>query len=261
MNTHNTRPAFSLIEVLITAGVIAVLLGVLVPTLGATRQQAMGVREVVNVREMSFAVTLYGGQHDDSPPVMCRPEYNTGYGTDYQVVSIRGAQVRMGWFTTPYQFHLMFSPSLPFDTLIAPGNHWGDDLLDAYGTAQEWNDYALTTTLYAAPSYWDRQRQSGPEQFGAQRLGRIEFPSNKGLLMQIADYSSQTAELGLGGIWPAGTLCPVAWADGSAGRVDLTTLEPGEPSGWAWGADPPPSMLDSGPTIMQTKDGVLGFDR
>ncbi len=60
-----TRHGFTLIELLVVIAVIAVLMGVLLPTLGRVRKQARGSACQSNLRQLCLAMNLYTLDHDD----------------------------------------------------------------------------------------------------------------------------------------------------------------------------------------------------
>jgi prepilin-type N-terminal cleavage/methylation domain-containing protein/prepilin-type processing-associated H-X9-DG protein len=57
------RSAFTLVELLVVIGIIALLLGILMPSLGAARGQARAVACMSNVRQISVAAQMYVQDH------------------------------------------------------------------------------------------------------------------------------------------------------------------------------------------------------
>ena len=58
------RPAFSLVEVLVSIGLIALLMSILVPTLGRARGQAKSVACMGRLRQLGLAFQAYGGDYE-----------------------------------------------------------------------------------------------------------------------------------------------------------------------------------------------------
>lgn len=75
----NTRPAFSLIELLIVVAIIALLTAILVPALSLARQSAQQTVCATNLRGLGLANFLYAGGHDGFF-VPGAPDINDGFG-------------------------------------------------------------------------------------------------------------------------------------------------------------------------------------
>src|SRR5439155_17864709 len=60
---RNPSRAFTLVELLVVIGIIAVLIGVLLPALNKARQAAQTAACLSNVRQMVTASTLFAGDH------------------------------------------------------------------------------------------------------------------------------------------------------------------------------------------------------
>ncbi len=64
-----SRRAFTLVELLVVIGIIALLIGILIPTLGRARDAAARTASLSNLRELSTAMRIYATENKDACPL------------------------------------------------------------------------------------------------------------------------------------------------------------------------------------------------
>ncbi|MEM9419225.1 MAG: prepilin-type N-terminal cleavage/methylation domain-containing protein [Planctomycetota bacterium] len=154
----NHRPAFTLIELLVVISIIAILIGILLPALGASRKAARNVVCQSNLRSIHQLIHVYANDFDQNIPVGYRAGRFQFNANVYSGFASRF--VLYGWL---HEYGLMETPEAfycPFETsegqsFDSPTNPWppgtpGQNVLVSYGMAplaQIPDDPATATNL------------------------------------------------------------------------------------------------------------------
>jgi len=229
---------FTLIELLVTVVVIAILIGILLPSLGAARRSAKVSRHLSNTRQLLVALNTYAGEFQDRFPAVLA---GSGEDTDPMGQPIAGSSL-------PPQSYLVRNTVFWTDPLYRSGHDLPAE--GFFGPPDELNPirrthYLLTGTAFAEPEVFvDDPDDVGPL-MRVQRLSRTRHPGSKGYL--LVTHSDG---------WPAdrADLDPVlaGLGDGSASRRIPRADALGDPNGNAIG-------MPSWP-VLWTRNGLEGRD-
>ena len=141
---RSRSPAFTLIELLVVIAIIAILAGMLLPALAKAKEKGKSANCISNLRQMSIAANVYGGDHDGR------------YAFTFQV---RGDNViRRAWFNflQPYQqtTNLILCPSKTKKFKEALANYPSDQQDKAI------SNYSANFALGGCdwPNVWDKSQ-------------------------------------------------------------------------------------------------------
>jgi prepilin-type N-terminal cleavage/methylation domain-containing protein/prepilin-type processing-associated H-X9-DG protein len=122
-----TLRAFTLVELLVVVGIIAVLIGILLPTLGRARESARRAQCLSNLRQTSLAFRFYALNNRDQVPLGYR--VNTKQFNSMVYSSTAARLVLFGWLYTegymkPPQVFFCPSENDPRSMFATPDNPW-----------------------------------------------------------------------------------------------------------------------------------------
>jgi len=96
------RPAFTLVELLVVIGIIAVLIGILLPVLGRARQAASAIACQANLKELGIALNLYAVANKGSLP----PGFYTATPIPPSTITVvRWVDLLMGTLSSKYGYN------------------------------------------------------------------------------------------------------------------------------------------------------------
>lgn len=244
------RHGLTIVEVLVAIAIIAVLIGILVPVIGAARRKAEGVSTTSMMRQASAALSMYGGDYRDAFPYLATPSQPDA------PIRVRGYTIaRGGYFGIQTKFWTAlivpdYLEVLPQATALNDRNPSSLALGPADGEGLYTSRYWLTHATHAAPAYWEDEPSADPALLRGMMLTDVVYPGQKGTLLDVragafAEQNDQNEER---------DIAYIGLADGSArsehwsGLIDagrFVQLKPHGAVGWP---------------VLSTRSGLSGID-
>jgi prepilin-type N-terminal cleavage/methylation domain-containing protein len=172
--------AFTLVELLVVIGIVAVLMAILIPALGSARASARKIACMSNLRQIGVAVHVYANDNHGNipfgpkaPPFLSPTNMYPSTGTPTSLISLdSGAPVGLGLLLREYlskQPKILFCPA-PDQRVSA------DDELAKVGTAQAQCSYyyrhASVTRMFDNRDAPDSRYQIALSNLGKNRKGQ-----------------------------------------------------------------------------------------
>jgi prepilin-type N-terminal cleavage/methylation domain-containing protein len=259
---HRLCTGFTLVEILVALGVLAVIIAMLIPAIVATRRSGLRSQSLVQCKGIAMGLFAYANDYSDLPPAIFRPQVQF-LNVDPAQEWTDGVVTRRGfWFTNSYSYPAALRPFAPGLNTISPRTP--DEVIKQLPPGVT-NHYLLTETLYAAPALFTLSAPV-PSLLKPQEISKVTYPSRKGLLQQVEVYFEPKARddsspNGVRSHWAStNVLGAIAWADASASMEYQGLLQPGISNPYD------PLWFDSGGfstpiPILRTREGIFGVDR
>jgi prepilin-type N-terminal cleavage/methylation domain-containing protein len=144
MGPPRNKRGFTLVELLIVVGIIAVLIGLLMPSLTKAREAARRTQCLSNLRQVSYAFRFYALSNRDQVPLgyrAGRKQFNSMvYSATSHKLVLFGWLYRVGLMKPPEMF---FCPSNndPQSMLDTPSNPWPPGAEDDPAAPQVYSGY------------------------------------------------------------------------------------------------------------------------
>jgi prepilin-type processing-associated H-X9-DG protein/prepilin-type N-terminal cleavage/methylation domain-containing protein len=181
--TSSRRRAFTLVELLVVIGIIAVLVGILLPALNRAREAGQAAQCLSNLRQMNLALVMYAQAHRGYlPPTSC---------TGNLTLNIEGADrlVAVRWYGGVYGPGV--SPNITNGTFYGPASplapYWGTASLAGCPSFQHVRDVfrpGYGPTSYAYSDY--AGRSAIPPVAVGQKLSKFRNASRKAVFWDSA---------------------------------------------------------------------------
>ncbi len=171
MNYKHKNSGFTLVELLVVVSIIALLVSILLPSLGGARQMTLRVLCAGNMRQIDLAMNMYLHDYNDTYPCAQDPVSSDPYYWLWMGRGWRG-------FVKPF-FNTKVTKDNP-SVLFCPGDQAEKDKYEA-------TSYAYSMSFYHSPEQIDAMNAtadtySNPQPFVAQQVGNVAQPSAKILL-------------------------------------------------------------------------------
>lgn len=245
------RTGFTLVESLAVIGVLLVIASLALPAIRSTRATAKRATSVARIRELGLALVAYSETNRGLVPAVFAPKYRGAVGPWEEVSTPNGQRIQGAWFANGVFFYLPLDFENP-EVLSAPDAPLERRIVD----------YKVADAYYAAPEYWNRRTQRGPQQWRAQRIADTQFPSQKGFMRQFTVYTVNGREAsGFPACCTGNLRAAVLWADLSATDENQSLLRNGEPNFWHHGLSGALPLWANGVPVENTLNGIQGIDR
>lgn len=212
------RRGFTILELIVTISVIAMLIGFSAPLLGAARSRAMQAATLSNLRQCGQVLGVYSADWRGSFPAFLDPS-------------------RSRWTIEV----LSQGVSFEIEKYFLAGMLWNVALADAYFDGRPTHEvfypaeqvsrdgpggtpFVLPCAYFADPAFWRLETRTGREQYRATFHHQVTYPSQKLLLVGI---HAMLLEDGPARVSGRMAMVPSARVDGSAGQALEADHEPG----------------------------------
>lgn len=233
------RGGFTLIELLVVVAIIATLLAILLPSLGAAREQAKATLCLSNLRQTGIGFSYYSDDQNGIYPAAIDP---VDPNVDYWLWMGRGFRRFVGPYLVPD-----IDAENP-TVLVCPSDKTNPDefertsyaySLSFYHSVEQINGISSITQTYGKGSNTEALRENPV----GQSVGDVRWPAGKILAGEWEAYHKPFDEDG--GWWSTKGLRQYLFPDGHASKHDAENIEE------ANNGLPDPSV---------TIDGIRGFD-
>ncbi len=182
---RRARPprAFTLVELLVVVGIIALLVGILLPSLARARAQARFIRCKANLRAQLAAHQAYANDHRGAKPPLLRV---TPFRTQFDFAS-----PDVQWDGVPVGHGLLLGRYLEIESLLCPSEAMADDA-DRDRSAWEQRDARPVRSGSSYVYYWRRVPDPAHANYAAYATGvTYQFAGRDGRDALVMDINAE----------------------------------------------------------------------
>jgi type II secretory pathway pseudopilin PulG len=241
--------AYTLVEILVCIGIVALLIGILAPALGKMRDQSNEMVSAVNLRSIGQMFEMYIGQSKGLYPA---PVPGQAYQTPYPNI-----QTSIPHWQASNQWPNLFATDYPWEeynqVFLAPGAERNVDLQPIMRTI--FPSFQYSASFLGQPKIWSEVDFPVTEWERLERGVRqsmVRYPSGKALMWDVEmPYIRRLLERDQFNNLLEKT--PILFADQHVESRIPAEANPGV-TNWA------PSAAHAHPFLHNTRDGVFGRD-
>lgn len=165
----------TLLELVVAIVIIALLIGILLPTVINVRAKSVQINCLANLRTMSTLVQVYAGENADSPPSWV--ERGVAYESDPSRWQEFASQGSTTFEHAKWLGYTDFKPDSA--SQYCPANTWHPEMYHTVASS----DYRISSSFYIRPAYLDPNLPAsawyGKLGAGVQRFHSVRYPSDK----------------------------------------------------------------------------------
>lgn len=238
------RTGLTLLDTILTIGIISLLVSITIPALSRTKLQATNAASLSNMRTHGQTLNLYSFDHQDTLPYLTDPN------ADLTVLRGGGFSIAIEFFwVTEYWF------------IGLTDNYYSgtrDRDLFSYPAESIGHIYQYSSTLYTKPEYWKPASRTDHTQWKPVKITQATYPSAKAAFTEFAELPNQSPLPTWSQIPTQGGKYGFGFLDGSARRLSSLRLLPPYPTGD--GGGPQTRYGEIGVVGVHTQDGIHGRD-